>query len=325
MNDQEKQLDELRLRLHRRNQLLEIVRKAYHRDILVVREYLLHLQNGVSIDDIKPEDFDLRTIPSIDLRNEGFHLFSPQECELTLKPCFQCGGSLEIIHRESTRYQTLMRCCDDLKTKEEDLDKDLVIARHQVEVEKGTMLKQEAKFIAEQNRLNAEVDRLKKCVADRDELERVCGEQRDQIKELHVVQHQKEELVKKLQQIEHEATLSNSNFERARVTIVDNNSIIGKIRKRCEEGLLREKGLNNRVEQMNNTNIDLRKTIEVLEKLEIQLKDELKICRSELRRYVTFFHIGGMILKYLMPTSFKLIIFIGKITPSLLRMKRTKE
>ena len=285
MNHQERDLDELRLRLDRRNQLLEIVRKAYHRDVIVVREYFLHLQKGDNIDEIKPEDLDLRTIPSIDLRNEGFHLFSPQECELSLNPCLHCGGTLEITHRESNRYQALMRCCDDLKTRERDLDESLAIAKHQIEVDKGAMLKQEVELMDEHNRMNADIDRLNKCVADRDELERLCNEQREEIKALEIIRKQKEKLEETLGKSEKEFSLSSRNFKQARATIAEGNSTISNLRKRCEEGLLREKGLNNRLEHMNNTTNDLRRTIETLEELETQLKGELNMCRSEIQRY----------------------------------------
>lgn len=99
------QLNDLRLRLQQRNALLDIIRKAYHRDVIVIRECLLALKNGVDPKELKREDIDLRSIPSIDLRtSEGFHLFSPEECELTIKSCFHCGGRYELTHYESSRY-----------------------------------------------------------------------------------------------------------------------------------------------------------------------------------------------------------------------------
>ena len=137
----------------------------------------------------------------------------------------------------------------------------------------------------EHNRMNADIDRLNKCVADRDELERLCNEQREEIKALEIIRKQKEKLEETLGKSEKEFSLSSRNFKQARATIAEGNSTISKLRKRCEEGLLREKGLNNRLEHMNNTTNDLRRTIETLEELETQLKGELNMCRSEIQRY----------------------------------------
>lgn len=293
--DQEKDSNELRLKLGRRNQLLEIIRKAYHRDVIVLREYLLQLQNRngnganvnvSSIQDIKPEDLDLRTIPSIDLRQEGFHLFSPQECELIITPCLTCGGTLEIVHRESHRFEQLMRCCNDLKLREKDLDQNLAIANTQIEVGKNAMLKQEVEMTEEQNELNANIDRLKEEVADRDALERLCDNQKEQIKALEVVQEKKVMLENCLSKSEKELMIRTKDQLQARKTISQNNSDIYQTKKRCEEGLLREEGLNNRVEQLSVSNADLRRTITTLEELEIQVKDELNMCRSSIHRCV---------------------------------------
>ena len=66
-------VDNLRGSLDRRNQLLDVIRKAYHRDVLVVKEYLK--QHGLQ------ESSFLDSLPSVDLR-ETFRLFAPEGCEL---------------------------------------------------------------------------------------------------------------------------------------------------------------------------------------------------------------------------------------------------
>jgi hypothetical protein len=119
--DLSKQVKELQERLDRRNRLLDSIRKSYHRDVLVVKEYLLKLKEKGNIPELETiffidgQEIDLKSIPSIDLKNQGLHLYAPEECELRLMPCFQCGGRLEVIHRESTRYMTLKGECDGLK------------------------------------------------------------------------------------------------------------------------------------------------------------------------------------------------------------------
>lgn len=150
------QVRELQERLEKRNTLLDIVRKAYHRDVLAVKECILQqeqqklqhhkhtiCESNVDIEinetsTTKANDNPilshhksassslislLSSVPSIDLRrHEGLHLFSPQECELRLHPCFECGGHFEVIHRESSRYESLLRYRDRLLKKLHDLE-----------------------------------------------------------------------------------------------------------------------------------------------------------------------------------------------------------
>ena len=47
-------------------------------------------------------------------------LFAPTECSLRVKPCEQCGGSLEIVHRESKRVAALSKICGDLQKTEQE-------------------------------------------------------------------------------------------------------------------------------------------------------------------------------------------------------------
>jgi len=102
------EIDNLRERLEHRNQLLDIVRKAYHRDVFVIRDCLLRMRSGEPLESILRSTSDLTSVSSIDLREQqGLFLFSPHECELKLKPCYYCGGRFEVIHNESSRISTL--------------------------------------------------------------------------------------------------------------------------------------------------------------------------------------------------------------------------
>ena len=119
------ELDELRDRLERRNLLLDVVRKAYHRDVFVIRDCLLRMRNGEPLESVLLSTSDLSSVSSIDLRDDpGFFLFSPHECELKLKPCHYCGGRFEVVHHESSRIMSLKAEleCSQLKVSTIDLN-----------------------------------------------------------------------------------------------------------------------------------------------------------------------------------------------------------
>ena len=148
IDDELTTVHELRKRLERRNLLLDVVRRAYHRDVLVVKHNLLRIQqqrqqssealhssekkltsNYNTMDQsralLSTLIISLSSVPSIDLRHSGLHLFSPQECELRLHPCQTCGGHYEVIHRESSRYTSLLQCRDNLLEKISGLKEDV--------------------------------------------------------------------------------------------------------------------------------------------------------------------------------------------------------
>ena len=275
------EIEDLRLRLDRRNSLLDLIRKAYHRDVLVIREFLLHLDNGVLISKIKSEDLGLRSIPSIDLRNQGFHLFSPQECELSLKPCFKCGGRYELIHRESSRFVSLMESSNKLKAREKELDEKLDVTLQLVEEGKQAKLKLECESLEEQNRLCNDIDRLER---RRSELTCLCEQQQNKIQALEIIRQKKEILDKTFARTT--AVLVESRNTNKQVE--GENAVCNKhnlnLEKRCEDGLRREETLNNRLTQMSSANQELVCNVSTLQELENQLKNELDCSRSEMRR-----------------------------------------
>ena len=93
--------EELRGRLHRRNILLDTLREAYHRDVVVIKE-CLHKAQLLDPTSLK----QLQTIPSTDIR-PVLDLFAPAQCELRCIPCRYCGGTLEIVHKECETFQRL--------------------------------------------------------------------------------------------------------------------------------------------------------------------------------------------------------------------------
>ncbi|TMW55076.1 hypothetical protein Poli38472_013838 [Pythium oligandrum] len=134
----QQQLEMLRGKLARRNKILEVVRRAYYHDVIVVKEELRHVrqqqpstlhsyhtlgsQSTLSFHHsstaslaIPPSssrsttsgappssryDDRLASVPSIDLR-DVLPLFAPSETVLKVHPCETCGGHLELVHGES--------------------------------------------------------------------------------------------------------------------------------------------------------------------------------------------------------------------------------
>ena len=163
-------IDDLRSRLSRRNALLDTIRKAYHRDVIAVKEHLIDLASR----DILPNNHDahsfLCTIPSIDIR-PTLSLFAPQECDLELHPCNSCGGQLEIIHRESSRMVQYKRAIELLQEQDREMRCQVVDAR--VDAKHFEALRDEAIENANAVRdiLQDQILALKYEVADRNALE----------------------------------------------------------------------------------------------------------------------------------------------------------
>ncbi|RLN87646.1 hypothetical protein BBJ28_00001122 [Nothophytophthora sp. Chile5] len=113
------QLEMLRGKLSRRNQVLEVIRRAYYRDVIIIKEELrqhggklgnpavltargaaLH-RNGSFPTPSGVPDGGLSSVPSVDLR-DVLQLFAPSETVLQVHPCESCGGHLELVHGELT-------------------------------------------------------------------------------------------------------------------------------------------------------------------------------------------------------------------------------
>jgi hypothetical protein len=96
----------LRDRLRRRTDLINEIRKSYLRDILSLKGFL---QEFLSRDERKAIYDSWKTsLPSVDLR-QHFMLYSPLETSLSMIPCDACGGSVEIVHHESSELEALSR------------------------------------------------------------------------------------------------------------------------------------------------------------------------------------------------------------------------
>jgi chromosome segregation ATPase len=162
--DESLEINELRGSLDRRNLLLDVIRKAYHRDVLVVKEFLLDARLKGLIANVD------MAVPSIDLR-ETFRLFAPEGCELRIRPCWTCGGQLEVIHRESARIVDLKRSVQLLEEKEAHLRMELVDVKAKALEDSTRLADLMQKRKEEGDVLMEKILSLKRQVADRNELD----------------------------------------------------------------------------------------------------------------------------------------------------------
>lgn len=108
----ELQVEMLRGKLARRNVIIEVIRRAYYHDVIIVKEELRHAKLGLgstssssgNVLQPQPGDDRLSAVPSVDLR-DALPLFAPSETVLQVHPCETCGGHLELVHGEVRRQE----------------------------------------------------------------------------------------------------------------------------------------------------------------------------------------------------------------------------
>ena len=152
-------IDNLQGRLARRNDLLDVIRKAYYRDVIAIKEHLLTAEKqGIVVD---TDTAVLSSLPSIDLREDGFRLFAPHECELRVRPCHECGGQLEIIHRESSRIVQYKYAIQQMEEKEVDLRIELIDAKSQAKNDRDRLVDEKQRSQDERFTLMHQIEQLK--------------------------------------------------------------------------------------------------------------------------------------------------------------------
>ena len=189
--DESLEINQLRGSLDRRNQLLDVIRKAYHRDVLCVKECLLEHERTVNPFQGFPS---LDSVPSIDLR-ETFRLFAPEGCELRLRPCWTCGGQVEVIHRESARIVDFKRSIQILEEREETLRMELIDIKVGAQGDRVRLVAEVEKSTEEQAVLTEQLLSLKRQVAGRNELDAEVRQLRTDKKKLEIAMENKEPIL----------------------------------------------------------------------------------------------------------------------------------
>ena len=189
--DESLEINQLRGSLDRRNQLLDVIRKAYHRDVLCVKECLLEHERTVNPFQGFPS---LDSVPSIDLR-ETFRLFAPEGCELRLRPCWTCGGQVEVIHRESARIVDFKRSIQILEEREATLRMELIDIKVGAQGDRVRLVAEVEKSTEEQAVLTEQLLSLKRQVAGRNELDAEVRQLRTDKKKLEIAMENNEPIL----------------------------------------------------------------------------------------------------------------------------------
>lgn len=103
-------------RLKRRNELIKEMRAAYLRDIVLMKQLISELLTNDEREDIYKKWE--KNLPSLDLHH--FMLQHPPENSFEFIPCNTCGGTLEIVHHDSTEIKKLTLQLESMDQKKSD-------------------------------------------------------------------------------------------------------------------------------------------------------------------------------------------------------------
>ena len=105
-------------RLKRRMELISQLRNAYLRDVVTLK----HMINEKLSNDERVEVVETwkKTIPSVDIR-QHLMLYGPKETSFDIIPCEACGGSVEIVHHDSSEIEELSRALSHMDKNKDDL------------------------------------------------------------------------------------------------------------------------------------------------------------------------------------------------------------
>lgn len=105
-------------RLKRRADLIAEIRKAYLRDIVTLK----HVLNEQLSKDERVEVVQTwkKMIPSVDIR-QHLMLYGPSEASFDTIPCDSCGGSVELVHHDSSEIEELSKALSHMDKNKDDL------------------------------------------------------------------------------------------------------------------------------------------------------------------------------------------------------------
>ena len=142
MNIQRESNRKYRDRLKRRADLIAELRKAYLRDIVSLKHVINeHLSKDERIEVVQTWK---RMIPSIDIR-QHLMLYGPKEASFDLIPCETCGGSVELVHHDSSEIEELSKALSHMDKNKDDLRLIIATKGAQLDNIKEKMEREESK------------------------------------------------------------------------------------------------------------------------------------------------------------------------------------
>jgi hypothetical protein len=150
--EQRDEVEILRRKLQRRNDLLVTVQRSYLEDVVIVQRVIEEMKKQGHIYEIF---CSMKSLPSLNLQ-PWLQLSSPAECEFAVRSDILSGGYIEVIHREAHKVEQWMKeaknakeseaeasaACEDFKRKIDDLNLALEEERRYREEDKLVLLRQ---------------------------------------------------------------------------------------------------------------------------------------------------------------------------------------
>jgi hypothetical protein len=167
-------------RIKRRSLLISEIRKAYLRDVVLLKHILNEYFTQENRENIL-QQWE-KSIPSLDLR-QHFMIYSPNESSLDLLPCETCGGSVEIVHHDSSEIQELSKALSHLDKNKNELR--IIIAKKNLQIENLDLkIENEERKHKEEVRKREREERVRDRVRDRErDRERQRQRVRDRVRD----------------------------------------------------------------------------------------------------------------------------------------------
>ena len=169
------------------------------------------------------------SVPSLDLR-PALKLFAPKECELRIRPCFACGGHLEIVHRDSERIERLKRACRQFQEVEQHLRLELVETERRAHLDRLELEKLRARVDEDRNIFIDKVNKLKKWIVGYDDTRRECMQMRDAMARLESQNAEYRTSLAILRKTQAELTRTSKALEDHRVLLEQTQSSVMELR-----------------------------------------------------------------------------------------------
>lgn len=157
-NQLKEELDQYKRRLKRRTELVGTMRMAYLKDVILLKNVLTKELNDKERKDVMA-NFE-ESLPSFDMR-QPLALYAPKDTHMEFSPCETCGGTVEILMKDSKRLQKLEENVKKAKTTIAHLLEEKAIADEKRNIVERNLMELNSKRDMEKKLLYEEIKRCK--------------------------------------------------------------------------------------------------------------------------------------------------------------------